>query len=259
MRFATLHVVAAAVLALPCFDAPAATPIEECYQSASGRQQAHACLERMDREASSALAAALAAAHVQMQKLDRATGRGTAESALEASQQAFHNFRERNCAWVAATLSPGTGSGDATLDCMIRMARARVDELKVAQGQSDAGGADALTDVEWHLTGLIFDGAATGLGSATDSEVSIRFDKSGRVSGRAPINRYAGSYRLSGDGRISWGDAGLQTTRMAGPPGAMEKEDMFLQILGQVYRFRINGTQLVLETEDSNSSLTFQR
>jgi hypothetical protein len=38
----------------------------------------------------------------------------------------------------------------------------------------------------------------------------------------------------------------------------MEKEDMFLQSLGQVYRFRISGSQLVLETEDSNSSLTFE-
>ena len=258
MRLATLHVVAAAVVALPCFDAPAATPIEECYQSASGRQQVHACLERTDKEASDALAAALAAAQDRMQNLDRASGGGTAESALEASQQAFHSFRERNCAWVAATLSPGTGSEDAALDCIIRMTRARVDELMVAQDQPDAGGDAALTDVEWHLSALVFDGAATGLGSATDSEVSIRFEKSGRVFGRAPINRYAGSYTLNSDGRISWGDAGFQTTRMAGPPEAMEKEDMFLQILGQVYRFRISGSQLVLETEDSNSSLTFE-
>jgi heat shock protein HslJ len=46
---------------------------------------------------------------------------------------------------------------------------------------------------------------------------------------------------------------------MAGPPEAMEREDMFLQILGQIYRYRISGSQLILETEDSNSSLTFER
>jgi heat shock protein HslJ len=46
---------------------------------------------------------------------------------------------------------------------------------------------------------------------------------------------------------------------MAGPPEAMEREDMFFQILGQVYRYRVSGPQLILETEDSNSSLTFER
>ena len=36
-------------------------------------------------------------------------------------------------------------------------------------------------------------------------------------------------------------------------------EDLFLQILGQVSRYRISASQLILETEDSNSSLTFER
>jgi hypothetical protein len=39
----------------------------------------------------------------------------------------------------------------------------------------------------------------------------------------------------------------------------MEREDLFFQILGQVYRYRISGSQLIVETEDSNSSLTFER
>jgi mRNA-degrading endonuclease RelE of RelBE toxin-antitoxin system len=37
------------------------------------------------------------------------------------------------------------------------------------------------------------------------------------------------------------------------------EEDMFFQLLGQIYRFRISGSRLVLEAEDSNSSLTFER
>jgi heat shock protein HslJ/uncharacterized protein YecT (DUF1311 family) len=264
MRFATLHAGAAA-LALVCGDALAATPIEECYQSPSADAQAHACLERMSKEASDALTSTLAAVHGTMEQLDRASGRPTAAKALDASQRAFRDFRERNCAWVAATLPPGSTSGDARIDCLIRMDRARADELRAqlarnpSQGQAEAGGADALTGVEWRLTRVISDGAETGLGFNADSPVSIRFDKSGRATGRGPINRFSGSYRLSGNGRISWVDPVLQTTSMAGPADAMQREDMFLQVLGQIYRFRITGSQLVLEAEDSNSSLTFDR
>jgi heat shock protein HslJ len=126
-------------------------------------------------------------------------------------------------------------------------------------GESDTGGMAAVTGAEWHLTRLIFDGAESGLGYSSDSPVTIHFDKSGRVTGRGPINRFSGDARSSSEGRISWTGAGLQTTLMAGPPEAMEREDMLFQILGQVYRYRVNGSQLILETEDSNSSLTFER
>lgn len=127
------------------------------------------------------------------------------------------------------------------------------------EGESTTGGMAALVGAEWRLTRVIFDGAESGLGYSADSQVTIRFDKSGRVSGRGPINRFSGSARTSGGGRFSWTGAGLQTTQMAGPPEAMEREDLLFQILGQVHRYRVSGSQLILETEDSNSSLTFER
>jgi heat shock protein HslJ/uncharacterized protein YecT (DUF1311 family) len=250
---------------LRCLDAAAVTPIEQCYQSAAERTQVRDCLERMTKEASDALAEAYFAARSEMERLDRATGRVTASKTLEASERAFRDFRDRNCAWVAAVLSPGTGSSDVKLDCEIRMDRARADELrtplarKVSQRKSEPGAASGLTGVEWHLAQVIFDGAATSLRFSSDSPVNIRFDASGNATGRGPINRFSGRYDATADGRISWSDAGLQTTMMAGPPEAMEQEDLFFQILGQVSRYRINGSQLILETEDSNSSLTFER
>jgi uncharacterized protein YecT (DUF1311 family)/heat shock protein HslJ len=265
MRFRTLPMAAAAVLLLLCLDARALTPLEECYQSAPDRQQVRACLERMTKQASDALAEAFFAARSEMEKLDRATGRAAASTALEASERAYRDFRDRNCAWVAASLSAGTGASDVKLDCDIRMDRARADELraqlprKVSQAKSQAGGTGTLTGAEWHLTQIMFDGAAAGLGPGADSPVSIRFDASGQATGRGPVNRFSGRYTSSADGRLSWSDAGLQTTSMAGPPEAMEKEDLSFQILGQVYRYRVSGSQLVLETEDANSSLTFER
>ena len=119
--------------------------------------------------------------------------------------------------------------------------------------------AVSFTGTEWHLTQVIFDGAVSALEYGSNSPVTIRFDKSGRVSGRGPINQFTGIAKWSDDGRIAWVGAGLQTTSMAGPPEAMEREDLFFQILGQVQRHRISGSQLILETDDSNSSLIFDR
>lgn len=265
MRSRTFLTAATALLMLPCLEAPAVTPLEQCYQSAAERPQVRACLERMTKEASDALAEAFFAARSEMERLDRTTGRAVASRALEASERAFRDFRDRNCAWVAAILAPGTRSSDVKLDCEIRMDRARADELrtplarKVSQRKSETGAAAALTGAEWHLAQVMFDGAATSLQFTPDSPVTIRFDASGNATGRGPINHFSGRYGATADGRISWSDAGLQTTMMAGPPEAMEREDLFFQILGQVSRYRISASQLILETEDSNSSLTFER
>ena len=265
MRSRTLLAAAAVALTLPCLDALALTPLEQCYQSEAEPRQTRECLERMTKEASDALAEAFFAARDEMERFDRATGRGTASKALEASERAFRDFRDRNCAWVAAVLSPGTGSSNVKLDCEIRMERARADELrtplarKVSQRKSEGGAAPGLTGVEWHLSQVMLDGAATSLQFNSDSLVTIRFDASGNATGRGPINHFSGRYNATADGRLSWSGAGLQSTMMAGPPDAMEQEDLFFQILGQVSRYRISGSQLILETEDSNSSLTFER
>ena len=152
-------------------------------------------------------------------------------------------------AWAGTPIEEG-GAGADTL--RIQLA---ADE---SQGKPDTGDLP-LTGAEWHLTKVIFDGAVSGLEYGSGSPVTIRFDKSGRVSGRGPVNRFTGSARWSSDGQIAWVGAGPQTTRMAGPPEAMEREDLFFQILGQVQRHRISDSQLILETDDTNSSLTFER
>ena len=265
MRLEILPTAATAALTLLCFDARALTPLEECYQSAGNRTQVRPCLEEMTRQTSDALAEAFFAARGEMEKLDRVTGRAGVTAALEASERAYRDFRDRNCVWVSASLSAGTGASDVKLDCEIRMNRARADELraqlarKVSQTQTAGGGLRALTGVEWRLTRIVLDGAETGLEPSAATQVSIRFDGAGRAWGRGPVNRFAGRYSADADGSMSWGDAGLEVTSMAGPPEAMEREDLFFQILGQVSRYRVSGSQLILETDDQNSSLTFER
>lgn len=57
----------------------------------------------------------------------------------------------------------------------------------------------------------------------------VTFGDDGRVSGRATINRFSGTYRLAG-GRLSCGPLAL--TRMAGPEAAMAQEQRLLATLG---------------------------
>ena len=61
------------------------------------------------------------------------------------------------------------------------------------------------------------------------------------VSGRTDCNRFFGSYNVA-DGALEFGDMGM--TRMACPD--MQFEDAFVQMLGKVDGFSIEGEELTL-------------
>ena len=65
----------------------------------------------------------------------------------------------------------------------------------------------------------------------------------GQVSGFAGVNRLAG--RLAGEGELLFGP--LATTRMAGPPPAMELETRYLAALQQATGWRIEDGRLLLQ------------
>jgi heat shock protein HslJ len=90
-------------------------------------------------------------------------------------------------------------------------------------------------DGSWRLveiTGETVDPAAPG---------EIRFDD-GRVSGQVGVNRFTGSYTVTGD-TIEFGPAAV--TRMAGPPERMDLESRFHQALQGEHAMRIE-TRLVI-------------
>jgi uncharacterized protein YecT (DUF1311 family) len=95
------------------------SPLKECYATAANRIEVSRCLERQRDDANAGMARCVQAVRKQMQQLD----------AVRNLRLAVKAFRERNCRWVAARMEPGTGAGDAALDCMIRMTRARTAEL----------------------------------------------------------------------------------------------------------------------------------
>ncbi len=83
----------------------------------------------------------------------------------------------------------------------------------------------------------------------------ITFAEKGTVSGFAGVNRFQGSYTPKGESLFG---PGLATTRMAGPPAAMQLEADFLQALRDVNQAKVKRDRLTFSADDL-PLLIFQR
>ena len=117
--------------------------------------------------------------------------------------------------------------------------------LRAADAANAAPTVATLEGVEWKLVELQgkpvvvpAEGRAPNL--TLDAEKK-------RVTGFAGINRFFGGYKLDGD-KLSFGMMG--STRMAGPPEAMEAETAFLKMLGEVNGWKIIDNTLQLLHDD---------
>jgi heat shock protein HslJ len=246
--------------------AHAQTPLQECYESSADRQQVHACLQDRLDAASDALADAHRAMLAEMERLDRAVGREVAAPALEASQRAFREYRDRTCEWIAVKARGGSGAGDMLRDCQITLAERRTRDLlaqmpKPPEGHSETPPRNAVpaavADVEWVLVKLERNGET--LEPRAGSKATLRMRTDGAVGGLATINRYFGSASFSEDGVVTW-TGPMGSTQMAGPPELMEQEAAFLRALESAMRWRLEGADLlVLEGADGAVRLTFRR
>ena len=266
MRIASRVWMSLAVIAGATHAAEAPSALTECYASSPNRIAVGACLDRKLDEASAAMGAVVSTVRERMLKLDAATGRQLATGAFDRSQQAFVDFREDNCVWLAAQVGAGTGAGDVERDCRIRMTRARTEELR-SQGQAVASDAlpdpaaqrarAALAGRAWRLTRLLRNGQRVDL--VPGSTPTIEFDDAGHVSGNATVNRFSGGYRIDASGALRWGQPGFATTRMSGSPELMRQEDGFLDALNRAARARVTGDTLVLANGDESIVLVFGR
>jgi len=107
------------------------------------------------------------------------------------------------------------------------------------QAEAETQAPDSFADVQektwelYELKGAAVDG---------DKRPTLKFE-GGRVDGFGGINRLSGSYNQT-QGSLTFGP--LRATRMGGPPGAMQLEGQFSNILSQVDRFKIQDGSLVL-------------
>ncbi|HWH47696.1 MAG TPA: META domain-containing protein [Burkholderiales bacterium] len=117
--------------------------------------------------------------------------------------------------------------------------------------------APAKRGAEWRLSDWSVNGAPRQL--VADSNVTIAFDPSGKLSGNSSVNSFSGTFRFDTDGRLQWPRAGFILTRMAGPPALMAQERAFLESLRRTVHYHADGQRLVLESADKSVVLTFSR
>jgi putative lipoprotein len=111
----------------------------------------------------------------------------------------------------------------------------------------------SLTDTYWKLTEI--DGQAVALGAGERELHMVLTSRGGaRVRGFAGCNRFTGSYQQV-ESQLRFKP--LAATRMACLKG-MEQEQLFLEALGEVVRFTINGDSLALYTGDERLLLRFK-
>lgn len=112
-----------------------------------------------------------------------------------------------------------------------------------------------LIGTEWTLTTITSGDVATSVISGTVITVALTSDDS--VSGSAGCNRYHGTYAQTGD-RLSFSP--LATTKMACPDDVMAQESVFLDVMGRVASYTIDGSRdhLTLKDETGASLLVFE-
>lgn len=122
---------------------------------------------------------------------------------------------------------------------------------------SAVSAAPARRGAEWRLTDWIVNGVQRAL--VADSNVTIAFDPSGKLSGNASMNAFSGNFRFDAEGRLQWPRAGFTLTRMAGSSDIMAQERAFLDSLRRTVHYHADGQQLVLESANRTVVLTFSR
>lgn len=108
----------------------------------------------------------------------------------------------------------------------------------------------AIADTQWEL-------AAWSVSSVDPSEytMTLDFDKDS-FSGRSAVNLYGGGYGVFGDKLVL---TGIYSTEMAGTPEAMQAEQIYFELLGQVKKHTLTSSALTLHDENGNELLIFEK
>ncbi|MBX3745493.1 MAG: META domain-containing protein [Verrucomicrobiae bacterium] len=115
----------------------------------------------------------------------------------------------------------------------------------------------ALRDADLRLVRWVEDGKRVK--PPADTPVTVRLGEAGRLSGRGPVNRYFGTFGFLGDGSVSWPNAAIGSTRMAGPPEAMDLEMRFFQTLTRTTALETTPDAVRFQSADGRNILEFSR
>jgi CubicO group peptidase (beta-lactamase class C family)/heat shock protein HslJ len=104
----------------------------------------------------------------------------------------------------------------------------------------------SLEGTAWTLETVIASGSARPLIDGT--QISLQFE-GGKVQGSAGCNDYGGAYDLQ-RGRLNISPLDITNQLCTEPPGTMEQETSYLEILTEVTTFEWNANKLTLEVAD---------
>lgn len=144
---------------------------------------------------------------------------------------------------------PSTGEGGDELSGESVNERAASLEQAGAKEAVVAGEAEWM-GLEWVLVGLAGDEVVDGV------VTTFSVDEHGQATGRGGVNRYGGTFAVDGEGGIEAGP--FMSTRMAGPPEAMEQEREFLALLAQAVAAEVVDGELRIECEGRTEPLRFR-
>lgn len=111
--------------------------------------------------------------------------------------------------------------------------------------------------IEWRLAQWSVDGSEREL--VPESEITVAFDPSGKLAGKASVNRYNGRYGFDAAGQLQWRGQGFAVTRMAGPAPLMAQERAFLETLRRMVEYGVEDGKLILKSASGRTILTFAR
>lgn len=111
-------------------DAVVDSPLAHCWKQASTRVALAPCLKDLLRDAQGRLEMARSRVEGEALELDRVTGnRSKNVERTRVSAERWRAYRDAECDRQAEAMSPGTGSGDVFLACMITLTNERVKQL----------------------------------------------------------------------------------------------------------------------------------
>jgi heat shock protein HslJ len=108
-----------------------------------------------------------------------------------------------------------------------------------------------LTGTTWYLTGPYW---------LPDTEITLTFDQATQsLSGNDGCNEYGAQLLAASDGRLVFGE--VSTTEMAclTPEGVMEQADRYTDELSRATRYKVDGDQLQLMSDNFGGALLFMR
>jgi heat shock protein HslJ len=107
----------------------------------------------------------------------------------------------------------------------------------------------------WELQAVMLEGRRDIM--HVDARMTMSFAPGGQIAGFSAVNRFAGSYKISPDGKIAWTSLGVVGERKKGAPELIEKELNFLEALRKTNMLIIGRHSVVLQRDDGSTVLSF--